>query len=46
MCLFRGDAVPQHNPANPKYAALIATWRRLPRGFVNAIGPHLVRLLG
>lgn len=44
--LFRGDQVPQNNPSNPKYAALIAAWRRLPRGLANAIGPHLVRVLG
>jgi FemAB-related protein (PEP-CTERM system-associated) len=44
--LFDGGAIPQQNPLNPKYRALIATWRRLPRPLVNAIGPHLVRHLG
>ena len=44
--LFRGDAIPQHNPLNPKYRALIAVWRRLPRPVVNALGPMLVRSLG
>ena len=44
--LLRGQAVPQNNPSNPKYRALIATWRRLPRGVVNAIGPAIVRSLG
>ncbi|MCC6198214.1 MAG: FemAB family PEP-CTERM system-associated protein [Burkholderiales bacterium] len=44
--LFRGDAIPQNNPANPKYRAMIALWRRLPRGVANAIGPHIVRGLG
>jgi FemAB-related protein (PEP-CTERM system-associated) len=44
--LRKRDDVPQNNPSNPKYAALIATWRRLPRGVVNAIGPHIVRNLG
>ena len=44
--LFRGDAIPQNNPANPKYRAMIAVWRRLPRPVVNAIGPYIVRSLG
>jgi FemAB-related protein (PEP-CTERM system-associated) len=44
--LLRGQAVPQNNSSNPKYRALIATWRRLPRGVVNAIGPAIVRSLG
>jgi len=38
--------VPQNNPNNPKYRALIAVWRRMPRPVVNAIGPLLVRNLG
>ena len=29
--LLKRDAVPQNNPANPKYRALIAAWQRLPR---------------
>ncbi|MFP5405970.1 MAG: peptidoglycan bridge formation protein FemAB, partial [Gammaproteobacteria bacterium] len=44
--LFKRDAVPQNNPLNPKYQLLIATWRRLPRWLVNAIGPYVVRSLG
>jgi FemAB-related protein (PEP-CTERM system-associated) len=44
--LRRGDAIPQHNPSNPKYKAMIAVWRHLPRGMANAIGPHIVRNLG
>jgi FemAB-related protein (PEP-CTERM system-associated) len=44
--LFRGDEVPQQNPLNPRYRALIATWRKLPRPIVNAIGPLIVRNLG
>jgi FemAB-related protein (PEP-CTERM system-associated) len=44
--LRKRDTVPQNNPSNPKYAALIATWRRLPRFVANALGPHLVRNLG
>jgi FemAB-related protein (PEP-CTERM system-associated) len=44
--LFKGGDVPQHNPLNPKYRAMIAVWRRLPRPIVNAIGPQVVRFLG
>ena len=44
--LLGRDQVPQNNPLNPKYRALIAVWRRLPRGVVNALGPHIVRNLG
>ncbi len=38
--------IPENNPLNPKYRALIATWRRLPLGVANALGPHIVRHLG
>jgi FemAB-related protein (PEP-CTERM system-associated) len=44
--LFKYAEVPQNNPLNPKYRAMIAVWRRLPRPVVNAIGPLLVRNLG
>ncbi len=44
--LRRGDAIPQNNPSNPKYQAMIAVWRRLPIGIANAIGPYIVRNLG
>ena len=44
--LFGGDEVPQQNPLNPRYRALIAVWKRMPRLVVNAIGPHVVRSLG
>ena len=44
--LYRRAAIPQHNPANPKYRTLIALWRRLPLTVANALGPHIVRNLG
>ncbi len=44
--LLRREAIPQNNPANPKYRAFIALWRRLPRPIANAIGPALARNLG
>jgi FemAB-related protein (PEP-CTERM system-associated) len=44
--LFRRDTLPQNNPSNPKYRAMIAMWRHLPRPVVNALGPMIVRSLG
>lgn len=44
--LLKRNAIPQNNPANPKYRAFIALWRRLPRCVVNAAGPVIVRNLG
>jgi FemAB-related protein (PEP-CTERM system-associated) len=44
--LYRGDAIPQNNPANPKYRAFIGLWRRLPRAVADRLGPHIVRNLG
>jgi len=45
-CLYKRDAVPQNNPSNAKYKLLIETWRRLPIGMVNWLGPFVVRGLG
>jgi FemAB-related protein (PEP-CTERM system-associated) len=45
-CLYRRESIPQNNPLNPKYRALIALWKRLPMPLANAIGPHLVKSLG
>lgn len=44
--LYTRDSVPQNNPLNPKYRALIALWKRLPLGVTNTLGPHIVRHLG
>ena len=44
-CLYRRDSVPQNNPANAKYRLLIDTWRRLPAGLANWLGPFIVRNL-
>lgn len=44
--LFERDGVPQNNPNNPKFRALIEVWRRLPLGLVNRLGPLIVRNLG
>ncbi len=45
-CLYKRDAVPQNNPNNAKYKLLIETWRRLPIGLANWLGPYVVRSLG
>ncbi len=44
--LYKRQAVPQNNPANKKYKLMIETWRRLPLGFANWLGPFVVRSLG
>jgi FemAB-related protein (PEP-CTERM system-associated) len=45
-CLYKRDAVPQNNPSNAKYKLMIATWRRMPIGLANWLGPFVVRSLG
>ena len=45
-CLYKRDAVPQNNPSNAKYKLLIETWRRMPIGLANWLGPFVVRGLG
>ena len=40
-----GDALPELNPHNPKYALAIRAWQRLPVPVTRIIGPHLVRNL-
>jgi FemAB-related protein (PEP-CTERM system-associated) len=44
--LYKRETIPQNNPLNPKYRALIALWKRLPLPVANAIGPHVVKSLG
>jgi len=44
--LLRRESIPQNNPANPKYRAFIALWRRLPIGLATRLGPAIVRNLG
>jgi FemAB-related protein (PEP-CTERM system-associated) len=45
-CLYKRKAVPQNNPANAKFQFLIESWRRMPLGLANWIGPMIVRNLG
>jgi len=44
--LLKAKALPNVNPTNPRYAALIKAWRRLPLPVANAISPILSRDLG
>ena len=44
--LYKRDAIPQNNPSNAKYRLMIETWRRLPIGVANWLGPFVVRNLG
>lgn len=34
------------NPLNPKYAAMVRTWKRLPLPIANLLGPRIARGLG
>lgn len=44
--LYTRATVPQNNPANAKFKLMIETWRRLPLGVANWLGPFVVRNLG
>lgn len=39
------DALPDRSPKNPKLAAAIAVWSRLPLFITNALGPQIVRFI-
>ncbi|TPG12369.1 FemAB family XrtA/PEP-CTERM system-associated protein [Sphingomonas oligophenolica] len=39
-------AVRAINPLNPKYAAMVRTWRKLPLPIANVVGPWIARGLG
>jgi FemAB-related protein (PEP-CTERM system-associated) len=44
--LVRASRIPQVNPANPRYQAMIKAWRHLPLPIANRIGPAIARNLG
>jgi FemAB-related protein (PEP-CTERM system-associated) len=44
--LVRSASVPNLSPTNPKYRALIATWKRLPVWVTQAVGPMIAKHLG
>ena len=40
-----GGQIPDQSPANPKFRAAVALWKRLPLPVANAVGPHIVRMI-
>lgn len=40
-----GEVLPELNPKNPKYAAAIQIWKKLPVGLTQMIGPAIVKNL-
>jgi FemAB-related protein (PEP-CTERM system-associated) len=44
--LVRSTNVPDLSPLNPKYRAVIATWKRLPLPVTRILGPMVARYLG
>ncbi|SDA18664.1 FemAB-related protein, PEP-CTERM system-associated [Nitrosospira sp. Nsp11] len=44
--LHRSEAMPDHNPLNPKYQLFIKAWRKLPISVANFVGPYIVKNLG
>jgi FemAB-related protein (PEP-CTERM system-associated) len=44
--LVRAPRVPDLSPMNPKYRAMIATWKRLPVSVTQVLGPMVARYLG
>jgi FemAB-related protein (PEP-CTERM system-associated) len=43
--LAEGRAMPDVNPNNPKFAAMVAVWKRLPLPLANLLGPMVSRSL-
>lgn len=43
--LGRGASFPDHSTSNPKFAAAVAVWRRLPHPLVRLISPPIARSL-
>jgi CelD/BcsL family acetyltransferase involved in cellulose biosynthesis len=41
--LLTRQTAPDHGPSNPKFAAAVAAWQRLPLWLANAVGPTIVR---
>jgi FemAB-related protein (PEP-CTERM system-associated) len=44
--LADGGSIPDINPLNPKYKAMVAIWQRLPLPLANIMGPFVSRALG
>jgi len=43
--LLRGDALPDVSPSNPKLRLATDTWKKLPLGVTNRLGPLITRYL-
>lgn len=43
--LKEGQSLPELNPNNPKYALMIAAWKRMPVAISKLIGPKVVKYL-
>ncbi len=43
--LVKRQALPALNPRNPKYALAIRTWRKLPLGVLDVVGPRIARII-
>ena len=41
-----GQAIPDHNPLNPKYRMFVAAWKHLPLPVSKVLGPLIVRGVG
>lgn len=44
--LVKAQTLPDVNPNNPKYRAMVQTWQKLPLWLANAAGPFVARQLG
>jgi FemAB-related protein (PEP-CTERM system-associated) len=42
---LRDNRIPDANPANPKFHAAVAAWKRMPLWLANRVGPHIVRMI-
>jgi len=44
MILVKRKELPNFSPANPRFEAAIAIWKRLPLAVTRVLGPYLIRL--
>jgi hypothetical protein len=44
--MLNGQALPNINPTNPRYALFIRAWQKLPLPIANLVSPILSRSLG
>ncbi len=41
--LKTGEALPEINPANPRFGVMVRLWQKMPLIFTNTIGPYIIR---